>query len=97
MDDLGILKLSAREQAAVIRRADGEVHLVRVGETIGKDRRVIEIDSQRLISKAFHDGETVIVIVRLEDGRQAISTVKDIGERRPALYQPVQSGSMERP
>ncbi len=97
LEGFEILQISSREQAAVIRTADAAVRLVRVGDPIGTDGRVVRIESKVLVIREVQDGQTVTVIVQLEDGRQTIRTVKDIDDSRPALHQTVQTGRRQRP
>jgi hypothetical protein len=97
LDGLEILRISSREQAAVIKTDDTGVRLVRVGDPIGTDGRVVRIDSNVLVIREDQDGQAVTAIIRLEDGRQTIRTVRDIGDRRPALYQPLKTGRERRP
>jgi hypothetical protein len=77
VDNIEFLRIFAQEEKAVIRTADGNMQLIKVGDVIGKGElrvagsgfRVVEITDGRVVFEENTDRGLETIIVRFEDER----------------------------
>lgn len=79
-----LIKISASDQRAVIKRPDGSLRVVAPGDVVD-GAHVYEMAEGRMVLKG-KAGETIIV--RLEQGRQRIESYLRAGEQVPPLTAP---------
>ncbi len=75
LDDLELTRISGHDQLAVARETDGEIYLLRVGDSIGAHGVVTEITNGRVVIETVEEGTKVLVIISLEDGRQTLMRI----------------------
>ncbi len=75
VDELHILKISARDERAVIKTPDGKMHIIRIGDQIGENGRVVEIAKDRIVIEEEREKKSEKVIIRLENGKQRIERI----------------------
>src|SRR3990172_3017590 len=81
IDSIQLLKISAQDQRAIIRTPDGKMQIIKPGDMLGSDGKVVEITAGRVVFEEKTGNETETVIIRLEDGKQRLERVKKTGER----------------
>ena len=90
VEDVTIMKISARDERAVIKTPDGKMHIVRPGDSIGNKGMVVEIAKDRVVIEEVTEKEQETVILRLEGGKQTVQRYRKVGEGRTELYMPGQ-------
>lgn len=75
------LGISANDQAAVIKQADGSLRLVRVGDRVGEEALLVGFDGEHAVLETAGDWGPVTLFVVLENGQQKVTRV----ERRPLV------------
>jgi hypothetical protein len=83
-----ILRIVEQEEKAMIKLPDGRMHILRVGDLIGKKGKVIEIVQGRIAIEEKTDKGPETVIIRFEDGKQRIERIRKVGDKQPVLYSP---------
>ncbi len=86
IDTIQLLKISAQDERAIIKTPDGKMQIIKPGDIVGSDGKVVEITAGRVVFEEKTGNEKETVIIRLEDGKQRMERVKKIGERQPQLY-----------
>lgn len=83
-----VLKISPQDEQAVIKTADGETKIIKIGDTLGENGEIIEITKDRVVveEKKGKDAETIII--RLEKGKQTVQRLKKTAERQPIFVSP---------
>jgi hypothetical protein len=63
LDKVQFIKIAVHDEKAVIKGADGKLHIIKPGDLIGKSAKVIEIKSGKIILEEKTDKglETVII------------------------------------
>jgi len=82
VDEIRIMKISPQEQRAVIKTPDGKLEMIKVGDPVGNDAKVVEITKDRIVIEESTD----TVIIRLEDGKQMLERVGKAPPGRPTPY-----------
>lgn len=75
------LGISANDQAAVIKQADGSLRLVRVGDRVGEEALLVGFDGEHVVLETAGEWGPVTLFVVLENGQQKVTRV----ERRPLV------------
>lgn len=88
IDSLKILKIAPEEQMATVRFQDGKLRVVKTGESIGENLRIVEIAKGRVVLEERTDKGTEKVIVRLEGGKQRVERIRKTAEKQPVLIAP---------
>lgn len=83
-DNYRLLKISAPDQRAVVKKPDGSLRVIGVGDELD-GAQVTEVAEGRIVLTG-KDNETLIV--RLEHGKQRIETYQRLGELQPILLAP---------
>lgn len=91
-----IVKLSAQDGRAVIRRQDGKMLVIKAGDTISDDRLgdsnselyVKEIAEGRVVFEEKKGTQTETIIVMFENGKQRVEKIKKVPEKQPHSYAP---------
>lgn len=86
VDSIQLLKISVQDERAVIKTSDGKVQIIKVGDVIDDNGKVVEITAGRVVLEKKGGNETETVIIRLEDGKQRVERIKKAGEKQPQLY-----------
>ncbi|MBI5634354.1 MAG: hypothetical protein HZA15_12850 [Nitrospirae bacterium] len=86
MDSLHLLKISPQDERAVVKMEDGTKKIIKIGDVIGKNGKVIEITSGRVVIEEQIDGGSEIVIIRLEEGKQWTERISRLPDSKTLLY-----------
>ena len=88
VESIHILRIIEQEERAMIKLADGRMHILKVGDLVGKNGKVTEIVEGRIVIEERTEKGPETVIIRLEDGKQKIERIRKVGEKQPILYAP---------
>lgn len=86
VDTIQMIKIAGQDERAIIKTPDGKVQIIKPGDMIGDDCKVVEVTAGRVVFEKKTGSGTETVIVRLEDGKQRVERVKKAGEKQPQLY-----------
>jgi hypothetical protein len=83
LEDLRVIKISPADGTAIVKTAERDLWVIKVGSRLGETGKVVEIAPGRVVieSKSSKGNETVII--RIKDGRQKIERIRSIGDERP--------------
>jgi len=87
-DTIQVLKITAQDERAVIKTPDGKTLIIKPGDSLGANGKVIEIAADRVVIEEKKRNETEKVILRLIDGKQKVERLKKTGEQTPAMLAP---------
>lgn len=65
---------------------DGSMKIIKPGDEIRKNGKVVEITSGRVVIEESTERGKETVIIRLEEGRQTIERLKKAPDTRPEIY-----------
>lgn len=88
IDTIQILKISPQDQRAVIKQTDGTMRIVKVGDAVGANGKIIEISAGRVVIDEISNNETERIIIRLENDKQRVERLKRTADKQPPLYSP---------
>lgn len=91
-DDVRVIKISPQDGRAVVSAAGGKPLVIKVGDTVGSNAKVIEISDGRVVIEETKGHEIETIIIRLEDGKQKVQRLKKSGGPKPALLAPSAQG-----
>ncbi|MBI4697775.1 MAG: hypothetical protein HY758_02365 [Nitrospirae bacterium] len=94
LDSIQIIKISPQDERAVIKATDGGLKIIKVGDSIGENGKIIEIAKGRVVIEEKTADGMEKVIIRLEDGKQKIERIRKTADKQPLLYAP--STNMDR-
>ncbi|MBI5075031.1 MAG: hypothetical protein HZB62_07685 [Nitrospirae bacterium] len=86
VDSIHLLKISSQDERAVVKMEDGTKKIIKIGDAIGKNGKVIEITSGRVVIEEQMDGGSEIVIIRLEEGKQWTEHISRLPDSKTLLY-----------
>jgi hypothetical protein len=81
-EGLTVLKISPRDERAVVRAADGKVLVVKPGDAIAGGT-VIEIAEGRVVLEERKGSDKETVIIRLKDGKQTVERIRKTPPSEP--------------
>jgi hypothetical protein len=87
-DTIHVLKISPQDQRAVIKQTDGTIQVIKVGDLVGANGKIIEISAGRVVIEEVSNNETEKIIIRLENGKQRVERLKKTADKQPPLYSP---------
>jgi len=86
MDEIKVLKISSQDERAVIKTPEKRAKMIKVGDRIGNNSRVIEIAKGRVVIEEFTKRGAETVIIRVENGKQTVEKViKMLGPQKTLL------------
>ena len=88
VESIHILRIIEQDEKAMIKLPDGRMHILKVGDSIGKKGRVIEIVEGRIVIEERTEKGPETVIIRFENGKQRIERIRKAGDKQPVLYSP---------
>ena len=88
VESIHILRIIEQDEQAMIKLPDGRMHILKVGNSIGKNGKVIEIVEGRIVIEERTDKGSETVIIRFENGKQRIERIRKAGDKQPILYAP---------
>ena len=88
VESIQILRIIEQEEKAMIKLPDGRMHILKVGDSIGKNGKVIEIVEGRIVFEEKTEKGLETVIIRFENGKQRIERISKTGDKAPILYSP---------
>ena len=88
VESIHILRIIEQDEKAMIKLPDGRMHILKVGDSIGKGGKVIEIVEGRIVIEQKTDKGIETVIIRFENGKQRIERIRKAGDKQPVLYSP---------
>lgn len=81
---INLVKISAQDRLATASSADGALHLIKVGDELGKGAHVTEIAKGRVVVEETTDQGLETVFLILDNGVQRIERIrKTSSERKP--------------
>ena len=97
INEINIVKISAQDQRAIIKTPDKKLLLLKVGDQIGKQGKVIEIVKGRVVLEELTNQQTELVIIRFEKGQQKVQRIKKTAtqQAQPSAPQPAKKKSEE--
>jgi hypothetical protein len=93
LEKIKVIKISAPDKSAVIKTAGGSWKLIRVGDTVEKLGKVVEIAEGLVVIEVKGDKKNGLIIFRLEDGKQTIERIRTVTDEKPlfSVGQPPQN------
>jgi hypothetical protein len=96
VESIQILRIIEHDEKAMIKLPDGRMHILKVGDELGKDPlrvtgselRVVEITEGRIVIEERTNKGLEKIIIRVEGVKQSIERIRKIGEQPPILYAP---------
>jgi hypothetical protein len=88
LESIQILRIVEQDEKAMTKLPDGRMHILKVGDRVGKKGKVIEIVEGRIVIEEKTDKGSETVIIRFENRKQRIERIRKIGEKPPILYAP---------
>jgi hypothetical protein len=88
-DDIKVLKISQKDQRAVIKIGHNNLRVVGLGDSIRKNSRIIEISQGRIVMEEITDMGKEIIIIRLENGKQRVERIKKAEEESKPFLVPL--------
>jgi len=88
VESIHILRIIEQDEKAMIKLPDGRTQILRVGDPIGKDGKVIEIVEGRIVIEERREKGPETVIMRFENGKQRVERIRKTGDKPPILYAP---------
>jgi hypothetical protein len=88
VESIQILRIIEQDEKAMIKLADGKMHILKVGDSIGRSGKVTEIVEGRIVIDEKTDKGPETVIIRFENGKQRIERIRKAGDKQPALCSP---------
>ncbi len=88
LESIQILRIVEQDEKAMTKLPDGRMHILKVGDSIGKNGKVIEIVKGRIVIEEKTDKGSETVIIRFESGKQRIERIRKAGDKQPVLYAP---------
>ena len=85
MDEIKVLKISSQDERAVIKTPEKRAKMIKVGDRIGNNSRVIEIAKGRVVIEEFTKRGAETVIIRVENGKQTVEKVTKMLEPQKIL------------
>lgn len=82
-EDIQVVKISPRDQSAVVKTSGGTMHVIRVGDSPKGLGRVIEIVEGRIVIAAQGEGGSEEIIIKVEDGVQRVVRIRKVGDAEP--------------
>ncbi len=92
VESIQILRINEQDEKAMTKLPDGRMHVLKVGDSIGKNGKVIEIAQGRIVIEGKTDKGPETVIIRFENGKQRIERIRKTGDKQPVLYSPIHEG-----
>jgi hypothetical protein len=81
IEAIQVLKIAGQDGRAVIKTADGKMQIIKPGDSLGANAKVIEIAADRVVIEEKKGNETEKVIIRLENGKQHVERIRQSGEK----------------
>ncbi len=88
IEDIKVIKISPQDERAIVRTPDEKMRIIKVGDVVGMNAKVIEITTGRIVLEERTEFGKETVIIRVEDGGQRVERIREAGEKRPLLYAP---------
>ena len=88
VEGIQIVRILDQDEKAMIKLPDGRMHILKVGDSVGKNGKVIEIVEGRIVIEERAEKGPETVIIRFENGKQRIERIRKIGDKPPVLYSP---------
>ena len=88
VESIHILRIIEQDERAMIRLPDGSMHILKVGDSMGKNGKVTEIVEGRIVIEEKTDRGPETVIIRFENGKQRIERIRKISEQQPLMGSP---------
>ena len=88
MADIRVLKISPRDKTAVVELADGQLQLIRTGDSVNGIGRVVEIAPQRIVFEHQNQGAKELLVIRLVGQQQKLERISKTDNEKPALVAP---------
>lgn len=88
IDHMKLLKISPQDERAVVKTEDGGMKIIKPGDAIGKNGRVIEITANRVVIEEQTENGRETVIMRLVHGNQTVERISRVPDGRPQMLKP---------
>ena len=96
MADIRVLKISPRDKTAVVELADGQLQLIRTGDSVNGIGRVVEIAPQRIVFEHQNQGAKELLVIRLVGGQQKLERISKTDNEKPAHAAPPDQTSVDK-
>lgn len=83
-----VVKISPKDERAVIKIEKNALQVIKAGDSIGNNLKVIEITEGRIVLEEINDTGRETIIIRVEDGKHRVEKIKMVDEKRPTLLVP---------
>jgi hypothetical protein len=90
IDSIRVLKISGSNARAVIRDTSGKTIILKPGDAVGANTRVIEIASDRIVIEEKTSDEPEKIIIRFSNGSQKVERISKKGEPVQPAYKSVE-------
>ncbi len=93
IQDIQIVKISPRDQRAVVKLHKKKLILIKVGDTLEGLGTIEEIADGRIVIKKSTDSDSEIIIIRFVNGKQWVEEIRKLGDEKAVLYAPKSTSS----
>jgi hypothetical protein len=83
VESIHILRIIEQDEKAMIKLPDGRMHILKVGDSIGKKGKVIEIVEGRIVIEERTEKGPETVVIGFENGKQKIERIRKAGDKQP--------------
>ena len=87
-EDFKVIKISPEDETAVVKNRNGDLDLIKVGDSLGEYGGVKGIGSGRIVLEKKGERGSETTIIRVEDGEQRIERIRKAPTKAPVLYTP---------
>jgi hypothetical protein len=94
-EDIQILKISSEDETALIKTPDGKIQVLKVGDPIGVQWKVVEIVEGRVVIEQKTEHGTEMIIIRFDKGKQRVEKIRKAEDRSPVFYSPMLKGDSQ--
>ncbi|MBW2059396.1 MAG: hypothetical protein JRJ26_18055 [Deltaproteobacteria bacterium] len=88
IEDLHVVKISPPDRTAIVRTAEGDLEMIRVGDSIEGIGKVVDIAMGRVVIQAETPRGVETIIIRIEDGKQSMARIGKAPDQRPLFSTP---------
>jgi Tfp pilus assembly protein PilP len=88
IESMQVIQIIPQEEKAIIKTPDAKRHILKVGDSIGKNGKVTEIVEGRIVIEERTEKGLETIIIRIENGKQRIERIRKVGDKQPVLYSP---------
>lgn len=91
LDNVQFIKISAKEEKAVVKMPDGKLQLIKPGDVIGGNVTVQEIAPGRVVLEEITDKGLDTIVVRMANDKATIERMQKLPGKKPTMLAPAKN------